>query len=105
MYFYLQPFKGFDQNGQAQYNDVYGFSGNPNPTALIGFSTDVSYKKGWLLLTCMAHSVIRFIKYCYERIKYLKYYRWLGNIASNLVGNGESTTNAIRTSTRFLESG
>jgi len=103
--FYLQPFKGFDQNGQAQYDEAYAFSGDPNPTALIGFSTDVSYKK-WMLVINMHGSFGNKI-YNNTAMSVLNISNIIGgrNIASNLVGNGESTTNAIRTSTRFLESG
>lgn len=103
--FYLQTFKGFDQNGQAQYDDNYSFAGNPNPTALVGFSTDVTYK-GWTLLINMHGSFGNKI-YNNTAMSVLNISNIIGgrNIASNLIGNGEATSNAIRTSTRFLESG
>ena len=103
--YYLHKFLGFDQNGQGQYSADLQFSGNPNPNWYTGFSTDLNYKNWSLIIN--AHGSWGNLIYNNTAMSVLNISNIVGgrNIASNLVGNGEATTNAITPSTRFLEKG
>ena len=104
--FYLPKFLGFDKTtGIAQYGGNPVFSGDPNPNCYIGFSTDVHWKK-WLL-TANLHGNFGNKIFNNTAMSVLNISNIVGgrNIASNLVGNGENTANAITPSTRFLEKG
>ena len=103
--YYLRKFNGFDQNGIAKYGANLEFSGNPNPNWYTGFSTDLNYKN-WSLIINMHGSWGNLI-YNNTAMSVLNISNIIGgrNIASGLVGNGESTANPITPSTRFLEDG
>jgi iron complex outermembrane receptor protein len=103
--FYLPEFKGFNQSGIGQYGAAPIFAGNPNPTVYLGFSTDLTVKKWTFVLN--AHGSFGNKIFNNTAMSVLNINNIIGgrNIASNLVGNGESTANAITPSTRFLESG
>ena len=104
--FFLPEFLGFDKStGIAQYGGAPVFSGDPNPTMFLGFNTDVSYKK-WKL-TIAAHGNFGNKIFNNTAMSVLNINNIVGgrNIASGLLGNGESTANAITPSTRFLEDG
>jgi TonB-dependent starch-binding outer membrane protein SusC len=102
--YYLPKFMGFN-NGIAQYSAAPVFAGNPNPTAFVGFSTDLSYKKWQLSIN--THGSFGNLIFNNTAMSVLNINNIIGgrNIGSQLVGNGESTANAISPSTRFLESG
>ena len=102
--FYLPTFNGFDKNGIGQYSPA-SFVADPNPKMFLGFSTDLNYKKWTLVLN--AHGSFGNKIYNNTAMSVLNISNIIGgrNIAANLVGNGESTANAITPSTRFLESG
>ena len=106
--FYLKPFTGFDKaTGLANYGNEGSptYSGDPNPSAYFGITTDLAYKK-WTL-TINAHGASGNKIYNNTAMSVLNISNIIGgrNIESNLVGNGESTANPITPSTRFLESG
>jgi TonB-linked SusC/RagA family outer membrane protein len=104
--FYLTPFLGFGSNGIAQYGaGGPQFAGNPNPTSLVGFTTDLSYKK--FQLTINAHGAFGNLIYNNTLMSVLNISNIIGgrNISGNLIGNGEGTANPISPSSRFLESG
>lgn len=106
--FYLKPFTGFDKaTGLATYgnNGSPVFAGDPNPTAYYGISTNLTYKKWSLAISMHGNSGNKI--YNNTAMSVLNISNIVGgrNIASNLVGNGESTANPITPSTRFLESG
>lgn len=104
--YYLPAFLGFDKaTGIAQYGPGAVFSGDPNPTCFMGFSTDVTWKK-WSA-TVNVHGNFGNKIFNNTAMSVLNINNIVGgrNIASGLVGNGESTANAITPSTRFLESG
>jgi len=103
--FYLTQFKGFDQNGIGIYGSDHVFSGDPNPSVYTGFSTDLNYKN-WALIINM-HGSFGNLIYNNTAMSVLNISNIVGgrNIASDLVGNKESTANAITPSTRYLESG
>jgi iron complex outermembrane receptor protein len=106
--FYLKPFTGFDKaTGLANYGNEGApvYAGDPNPSSYFGITTDLAYKK-WTL-TINAHGASGNKIYNNTAMSVLNISNIIGgrNIASNLVGNGESTANPITPSTRFLESG
>ncbi len=103
--FYLHKFEGFDQGGIGIYSQDLQYSGDPNPNVYTGFSTDLNYKD-WSLIINM-HGSFGNLIYNNTAMSVLNISNIVGgrNIASNLVGNGENTANAIAPSTRFLEKG
>lgn len=104
--FYLKEFQGFDKTtGQAIYGANPDFAGDPNPSAFLGFSTDVTWKK--LSLGLNFHGNFGNLIYNNTDMSVLNISNIVGgrNIASGLIGNGENPTNAITPSTRFLEKG
>jgi TonB-dependent starch-binding outer membrane protein SusC len=104
--YYLQNFEGFGSNGIANYTaGGPKFAGDPNPKAFFGFSTNLTYKS-WGLGINMHGSVGNKL-YNNSLMSVLNISNIVGgrNIYSGLVGNGESTANAISPSTRFLEKG
>jgi TonB-dependent starch-binding outer membrane protein SusC len=104
--FYLNEFLGFDKaTGIAQYGTKKIFGGDPNPSVFLGFTTDVTYKK-WSLGINMHGSFGNKI-FNNTAMSVVNVNNIIGgrNIASGLVGNGESSANPIAPSTRFLEKG
>jgi TonB-dependent starch-binding outer membrane protein SusC len=104
--FYLPQFLGFDKTtGIAQYGGNPVFSGDPNPTCYIGFSTDVTWKK-WSIVANV-HGNFGNKIFNNTAMSVLNISNIVGgrNIAAGLVGNGENTANPITPSTRFLEKG
>ncbi len=102
--YYLPTFKGFEQNGQGIY-DTASYVGNPNPNLLLGFSTDVSYKK--LTLSISTHGAFGNKIYNNTAMSVLNIGNINGgrNILSSIVNTTESPANRITPSTRFLENG
>ncbi|HRI20404.1 MAG TPA: SusC/RagA family TonB-linked outer membrane protein, partial [Panacibacter sp.] len=103
--FYVPTFLGFDKTtGIGQYTPA-GFAGDPNPNMFLGLSTNLNYKK-WGL-TINMHGSFGSLIFNNTNMSVLNISNIVGgrNIISTLVGNGESTANAITPSTRFLESG
>jgi TonB-dependent starch-binding outer membrane protein SusC len=104
--FYLPKFLGFDKtSGIAQYSSGPVYSGDPNPSCFMGFSTDVTFKK-WSA-TVNVHGNFGNKIFNNTAMSVLNISNIVGgrNIASGLVGNGENTANAITPSDRFLEKG
>jgi iron complex outermembrane receptor protein len=104
--YYLKEFQGFDKTtGLGIYGAQPEFAGDPNPSLFTGFSTNLNYKK-WGL-TINMHGSFGNLIYNNTNMSVLNVNNIVGgrNIISNLVGNGESTANAITPSTRFLEKG
>ena len=103
--FYVRKFEGFDDKGQAVYadggNTLY-FLTNPNPKTLLGINTELNYKK-WIL-GASAHGAFGHQVYNNTANTVLP----IGNLGSRnvdkkLVGNGESLSNPITVSSRYLE--
>lgn len=109
--FYLRRFQGIDKaTGQSIYendgNSLY-YVGNPNPTTLLGFTTDLNYKK---------FSFVANLNGAFGHVIYnntLNTVIPIGNlgtrnIATSLVGDNiskEAISNAIAPSSRYLENG
>lgn len=108
--FYLRQFEGIDANGQSIYtndgNKLF-YSGNPNPTTLLGITTDLNYKKFSAVINmngAFGHVIYN------NTLNTVLPIGNLGtrNIAKSLVADNkakEAISNAIAPSTRYLESG
>ncbi|HYC29399.1 MAG TPA: SusC/RagA family TonB-linked outer membrane protein, partial [Chitinophagaceae bacterium] len=103
--YYLPIFNGFDKEGIGIYSATPEYAGDPNPTAFVGFSTDLRWKK--LSLNLGAHGSFGNKLYNNTAMSVINISNINGgrNIASGLVSSGESTANPITTSTRYLEDG
>ena len=102
--FYVPTFKGFDQDGQGIY-DTASYVGDPNPSTLIGFSTDLSYQK--FTLSISTHGAFGNKIYNNTAMSVLNIGNINGgrNILGSIVNSSESPANRITPSTRYLESG
>ena len=102
--FYVKGFGGFDKDGQGIY-DTIAYAGTPNPTCLVGFSTDLSYKK--FSLNIGGHGTFGNKIYNNTAMSVLNIANIVGgrNIASGIVNTTENPANRITPSSRFLESG
>ena len=104
--FYVRNFEGFDKDGLSMYTDdgALFMKSNPNPKTLLGINTELNYKK-WTLLTS-AHGAFGYEIYNNTANTVLPI-NGLGNtnVAKKLIGNGENLSNAIATSSRYLENG
>ncbi|MDX1937715.1 MAG: SusC/RagA family TonB-linked outer membrane protein, partial [Flavihumibacter sp.] len=108
--YYLRRFEGLDKtSGQSIYTDdgnTLFYSGSPNPTMLLGITTDVSYKNFGFVLNmngAFGHYLFNETNMNVVPIGNLG----TRNIAKSLVGGSvkEAISNAIAPSTRFLEKG
>ena len=107
--FYTRNFLGFDaQSGQGLYadNENPQYVGNPNPTQLLGISTDVTYKKFTLVVNmngAFGHVIYNNTLNAVLPIGNLG----TRNIASALMDLSprENLSNPIKTSSRYLEKG
>lgn len=109
--FYVREFLGIDKGtGFSNYTDdgnSFFFIGDPNPTMMLGFSTDVTWKK-WLFIVNMNGNFGHEI-YNNTLNSVLPIGNLIGgrNIASSLVNTDlkENLSNALTTSSRYLEKG
>ena len=103
--YYLRQFQGFDKDGIGVYSTVPQYSGDPNPTAFVGFTTDISYKKWSLNLG--THGSFGNKLYNNTAMSVLNISNIVGgrNMASGLVASSENVSNPIAVSTRYLEKG
>ena len=104
--FYLRKFEGFDQNGIAKVaSQASGYAGDPNPHFVVGFGTDVTYKK--LSLQINAHGTFgnKIFNNTLVSVTNLGNIANGKNISKTLIGTQESLANPVSASTRFLQSG
>lgn len=103
--FTLPVYHGFDKDGQGIYDDTLSYVGNPNPNMLLGFSTDLSYKK--FTLSIGAHGAFGNKIYNNTAMSVLNISNIAGgrNMSASIVNSNESVANRITPSTRFLENG
>ncbi len=107
--FYTRRFLGLDpQTGQGLYANAEApeYVGDPNPTQLLGFSTDITYKK----ITLIVNANGAFGNDIYNNT--LNGVLNIGNLGTRNVGAAllkmtplEALSNPIKTSSRYLESG
>jgi iron complex outermembrane receptor protein len=105
---YLRQHEGIGANGQSVYTDdeALAFSGDPNPDLLVGISTTLNYDKLSLDLNfngAYGYDIFNNTKMSVLPIGNLG----TRNIDANLLegANQEAISNAIKGSTRYLESG
>jgi TonB-dependent starch-binding outer membrane protein SusC len=103
--FYLPTFQGFDKDGIGIYSIAPSFVGDPNPKSFLGLNTDITYKK-WNL-SVSGHGAFGNYLYNNTLMSVLNISNIVGgrNFSSTLVNSGESVSNPISTSTRFMEKG
>ena len=103
--FTLPVFHGFDRDGQGIYDDTLSYVGDPNPNMLLGFNTELSYKK--FTLSIGAHGAFGNKIYNNTAMSVLNISNIVGgrNMLSSIVNSNESVANRITPSTRFLEKG
>ncbi|RAJ01586.1 iron complex outermembrane receptor protein [Chitinophaga skermanii] len=104
--FYVRNFEGLDKDGLSIFTDDGKFfmKSNPNPKTLIGINTELTYDKFSLIMS--AHGAFGYEIYNNTANAVLPINN-LGNmnVDKKLIGNGENPSNAITTSSRYLESG
>lgn len=109
--YYVREFLGIDKGtGMSTYTDdgnSFYYIGDPNPTTMLGISTDVTWKK-WLLIVNMNGSFGHEL-YNNTLNSVLPIGNLIGgrNIAASLVAGDvqENLSNALTTSSRYLEKG
>jgi TonB-dependent starch-binding outer membrane protein SusC len=104
--FWLPEFQGFDKaTGIGQYSQAPIFAGDPNPNVYLGFNTDLTYKKWGLIINTHGSFGNKIFNNTAMSVTNINNIVGGRNIREGIVGNGESTSNFITPSTRFLESG
>lgn len=103
--FYLKQFSGFDSKGQQIIGNSPVFAGDPNPHVLAGLSTTVSYKKFSLNINGSGAFGYKIYNNTYNTITNISNLANGKNIASYALGTGESVSDGVAASTRYLESG
>ncbi|MBO9570961.1 MAG: SusC/RagA family TonB-linked outer membrane protein [Chitinophagaceae bacterium] len=103
--FYLPIFSGFDKDGIGIYSVAPEYAGDPNPSSYVGLNMDFNYKK-WTL-SIAGHGAFGNYLYNNTLMSVLNISNIVGgrNIHESLVNSGESVSNPISTSTRFMEKG
>jgi TonB-dependent starch-binding outer membrane protein SusC len=103
--FYLRTFHGFDQNGFSITDPVANYSADPNPHDVIGFNTEVDYKK--FSLTINGHGAYNFFLYnnTLQAVTGLAFIKNGSNISKTLIGTTENPANPVSASTRYLSKG
>lgn len=104
--FYVKDFAGFDASGNSKFNnnDNPIVAGNPNPTTLLGFRSELNYKK-W---TFTINGYGMFGQKIYNNTANATVglgNLGKGNVDSRFIGTGESVGNAPAASNRYLEDG
>lgn len=107
--FWTRRFTGLDQAGNGTYanNEANEYVGNPNPKTLLGINSNMTYKKltfGFNFNGAFGHQIYNNTLNAAIGIGNLSGGR---NIAKSLLDLSprENTSNAIKTSSRYLESG
>jgi iron complex outermembrane receptor protein len=103
--FYTKKFEGF-KDGSSQYaNDGANFyTGNPNPTMLLGFSTTLGYKK-WSLGINMHGSYGNKIYNNTSNAALNLANLGTKNVDAKFIGTGQSVTDGVTSSDRYIENG
>lgn len=109
--FYLPKWLGLDANGTSTYEGgdatVKSYHGSPNPKTLLGFSTDVSYKK-WFFVANFNGAFGHYIyNNTFNSVLPIGNLLAKRNVAPEFVNSKikESTSNVPSPSTRYLEKG
>jgi len=104
--FYLRTFTGFDKAGIATVaSQASSYVGDPNPHYVVGFGTDLSYKKWSLSMNMHGTFGNQIFNNTLLSVTNLGNIANGKNIAQTLIGTQESLANPVSASTRFLYSG
>ena len=103
--YYLKQFSGFDAKGQQIIGNSPVFAGDPNPHFLAGLSTTVTYKKLSLSVNGSGAFDYKIYNNTYNTITNISNIANGKNIAAYAIGTGESVSDGVAASTRYLESG
>jgi TonB-dependent starch-binding outer membrane protein SusC len=104
--FYLRTFTGFDQNGIAVVkSQASSYVGDPNPHVLLGFNTDLTYKKFSLAINTHGAFGNKIFNNTLVSVTNLGNIANGKNISKTLIGTKESLANPVSASTRFLQNG
>ncbi|HXD77576.1 MAG TPA: SusC/RagA family TonB-linked outer membrane protein [Puia sp.] len=104
--FYLRQFEGFDQNGIAIVkSQASAYSGDPNPSVILGINTDLTYKKFSLAINTHGQMGNKIFNNTLVSVTNLGNIANGKNISKTLIGTKESLANPVSASTRFLQSG
>jgi iron complex outermembrane receptor protein len=104
--FYLRQFIGFDKNGIAEVaSQASSYAGDPNPHVILGFNTDMTYKRFSLAINAHGAFGNKIFNNTLVSVTNLGNITNGKNIAQTLIGSPESLANPVSASTRFLESG
>ncbi|MFT4156192.1 SusC/RagA family TonB-linked outer membrane protein [Parafilimonas sp.] len=103
--FYLRKFYGFDKDGFSITDDSATYNGDPNPRWIVGFGTELDYKK-WSLVINM-HGAFNYVIYnnTLQSVTGLSFITNGSNISKTLINTTESVANPVSASTRYLYSG
>ncbi len=104
--FFTKDFAGFDAAGNSKFNnnDNPVVSGNPNPTTLLGFRSELTYKK-W---TFVVNGYGMFGQKIYNNTANATVglgNLGKGNVDARFIGTGEAVGNAPAASNRYIEDG
>src|SRR6185312_10752971 len=101
--FYLRQFEGFDQNGIAIVkSQASAYSGDPNPSVILGINTDLTYKKFSLAINTHGQMGNKIFNNTLVSVTNLGNIANGKNISKTLIGTKESLANPVSASTRFL---
>ena len=104
--FYLRQFQGFDQNGIAIVkSQASAYSGDPNPHVILGFNTDLTYKRFSLAINTHGQMGNKIFNNTLVSVTNLGNLANGKNISATLIGTKEGLANPVSASTRFLQSG
>ncbi len=103
--YYLKQFSGFDRNGQQIISDNPAYSGDPNPSYLLGFSTTLAYKK--LTFSLNGSGALNYLIYnnTYNTVTNISNLQNGKNVSASIIGSPESINASVAASSRYLESG
>ncbi|MFC4262868.1 SusC/RagA family TonB-linked outer membrane protein [Ferruginibacter yonginensis] len=105
--FYTKDFAGFDASGNSIFNGGDNnrvYAGNPNPTSLLGFRSEVNYKK-W---TFTVNGYGLFGQKIYNNTANATVglgNLGKGNVDARFIGTGEAVGNTPSASNRYIEDG
>lgn len=104
--YYLKEFKGFDKtSGQQIITDNPAYVGDPNPKYLIGFNTNLSYRKFSLAINGSGALDYKIYNNTFNTVTNISNLQNGKNVAAANIGSGETLNASVVASSRYLENG
>jgi iron complex outermembrane receptor protein len=104
--YYLKEFKGFDKTtGQQIITDNPAYVGDPNPQYLLGFYTNLSYKKFSLSINGSGAMNYKIYNNTFNTVTNISNLQNGKNVAAAVIGSGETLNASVAASSRYLEDG